>query len=250
MDFTPHYETVDSLKVRLKEMYDAVEIGNVKGIAWFVCWWGGNKMSFFENTKKPEGLGGKIMVAMMNSGHSKLADWGMSFLGLSTDAAVLDCGCGGGANLCKLLKRCPNGTVTGIDYSSVSVEKSKKLNAKTISEGRCCVLETSVAVLPFEDNKFDVVTAFETVYFWSGLVDCFREVYRVTKTGGIFLICNEATGDTDKNDKWTQLIDGMTIYRDAQLKTALREAGFTNIQIHKNKKDWLCVTGQKQEKPG
>lgn len=250
MDFTPPYETVDSLKVRLKEMYDAVEIGNVKGIAWFVCWWGGNKMSFFENTKKPEGLGGKIMVAMMNSGHSKLADWGMSFLGLSTDAAVLDCGCGGGANLCKLLKRCPNGTVTGIDYSSVSVEKSKKLNAKTISEGRCCVLETSVAVLPFEDNKFDVVTAFETVYFWPGLVDCFREVYRVTKTGGIFLICNEATGDTDKNDKWTQLIDGMTIYRDAQLKTALREAGFTNIQIHKNKKDWLCVTGQKQEKPG
>ncbi len=238
------------MKVRLKEMYDAVEIGNVKGIAWFVCWWGGNKMSFFENTKKPEGLGGKIMVAMMNSGHSKLADWGMSFLGLSTDAAVLDCGCGGGANLCKLLKRCPNGTVTGIDYSSVSVEKSKKLNAKTISEGRCCVLETSVAVLPFEDNKFDVVTAFETVYFWPGLVDCFREVYRVTKTGGIFLICNEATGDTDKNDKWTQLIDGMTIYRDAQLKTALREAGFTNIQIHKNKKDWLCVTGQKQEKLG
>ena len=250
MDFTPPYETVDSLKVRLKEMYDAAEIGNVKGIAWFVCWWGGNKMSFFENTKKPEGLGGKIMVAMMNSGHSKLADWGMSFLGLSTDAAVLDCGCGGGANLCKLLKRCPNGTVTGIDYSSVSVEKSKKLNAKTISEGRCCVLETSVAVLPFEDNKFDVVTAFETVYFWPGLVDCFREVYRVTKTGGIFLICNEATGDTDKNDKWTQLIDGMTIYRDAQLKTALREAGFTNIQIHKNKKDWLCVTGQKQEKLG
>lgn len=250
MDFTPPYETVDSLKVRLKEMYDAVEIGNVKGIAWFVCWWGGNKMSFFENTKKPEGLGGKIMVAMMNSGHSKLADWGMSFLGLSTDAAVLDCGCGGGANLCKLLKRCPNGTVTGIDYSSVSVEKSKKLNAKTISEGRCCVLETSVAALPFEDNKFDVVTAFETVYFWPGLVDCFREVYRVTKTGGIFLICNEATGDTDKNDKWTQLIGGMTIYRDAQLKTALREAGFTNIQIHKNKKDWLCVTGQKQEKLG
>ena len=250
MDFTPPYETVDSLKVRLKEMYDAVEIGNVKGIAWFVCWWGGNKMSFFENTKKPEGLGGKIMVAMMNSGHGKLADWGMSFLSLSTDAAVLDCGCGGGANLRKLLKLCANGTVTGIDYSSVSVEKSKKLNAKTISEGRCCVLETSVAVLPFEDNKFDVVTAFETVYFWPGLVDCFREVYRVTKTGGIFLICNEATGDTDKNDKWTQLIDGMTIYRDAQLKTALREAGFTNIQIHKNKKDWLCVTGQKQEKLG
>ena len=113
------------------------------------------------------------------------------------------------------------------------------------------MLEASVAALPFEDNKFDVVTAFETVYFWPGLVDCFREVYRVTKTGGIFLICNEVTGDTDKNDKWTQIISDMTIYRDVQLKTALEEAGFTDIQIHKNThQDWLCVTGQKLEKHG
>ncbi len=134
-------------------------------------------MSFFENTRKPEGFGGKIMVAMMNNGHSKLADWGMSFLDLPVDASVLDCGCGGGANLRKLLKRCPNGTVTGIDYSYVSVEKSRKLNAKAITDNRCCVLEASVAEQPFEDEQFDVVTAFETVYFWPGLVDCFREVY-------------------------------------------------------------------------
>ena len=74
------------------------------------------------------------------------------------------------------------------------------------------------------------------------------EVYRVLKPGGNFLICNEATGDTDKNDKWTQLIDGMTIYRDVELKAAMQEAGFMNIQIHKKPKDWLCVIGRKQEK--
>lgn len=203
-------------------------------------------MSFFENTRKPEGFGGKIMVAMMNSGHSKLADWGMSFLDLPGKASVLDCGCGGGANLRKLLKRCPDGTVTGIDYSSVSVEKSKKINAKEITDGRCRVLEASVGSLPFEDSIFDAVTAFETVYFWPELVDCFREVYRVMKKGGWFCICNEATGDTDKNSKWTQIIGGMTIYRDVQLKAALEEAGFIDIQIHKNNRDWLCITGQKQ----
>ena len=32
-------------------------------------------MSFFENTRKPVGLGGKIMVAMMNFGHSAMAEW-------------------------------------------------------------------------------------------------------------------------------------------------------------------------------
>ncbi len=43
-------------------------------------------MSFFENTRKPVGLGGKIMVAMMNLGHSPVARWGLRFLELTPDA--------------------------------------------------------------------------------------------------------------------------------------------------------------------
>ena len=77
-------------------------------------------MSFFENTRKPVGLGGKIMVAMMNFGHSAMAAWGLHFLQPAPDAMVLDCGCGGGANIKTLLKLCPNGKVQGIDYSAVS----------------------------------------------------------------------------------------------------------------------------------
>ena len=79
-------------------------------------------MSFFENTRKPVGFGGKIMVAMMNLGHSPVAWWGLRFLNVAPDARVLDCGCGGGANIRRLLKKCPQGIVKGIDYSSVSVD--------------------------------------------------------------------------------------------------------------------------------
>ena len=35
--FTPPYETVASLRERLGKLYDKAEVGNVKGIAWFVC---------------------------------------------------------------------------------------------------------------------------------------------------------------------------------------------------------------------
>ena len=35
--FTPPYETASSLKNRLERMYATVTIGNVKGMAWFVC---------------------------------------------------------------------------------------------------------------------------------------------------------------------------------------------------------------------
>ena len=160
-------------------------------------------MSFFENTRKPVGLGGKIMVAMMNLGHSAMAAWGLHFLQSASDAMVLDCGCGGGANIKTLLKLCPKGKVQGIDYSAVSVEKARKVNAGAIAAGQCTVQQASVAELPFEAEQFDVVTAFETVYFWPELAQNFREVYRVLKPGGTFFICNEANGETAKDDKWT-----------------------------------------------
>ena len=202
-------------------------------------------MSFFENTRNPVGLGGKLMVVMMNLGHSPVARWGLQFLNAAPDAKVLDCGCGGGANIKRLLKKCPEGIVKGIDYSPVSVEKSKKVNEAAVTKGRCTVLRASVAELPFESEQFDAVTAFETVYFWPDLPQCFREIWRVLKSGETFLICNESNGDTDKDEKWTEIIGGMTIYKDAELKTYLEQAGFHDVQIHK-KKSWLCVTARKR----
>ena len=202
-------------------------------------------MSFFENTRKPTGFGGKVMVSMMNLGHSALADWGLQFVSPARDAAVLDCGCGGGANIRTLLKMCPEGQVKGIDYSEVSVEKARSVNREAIAAGRCAVLQASVMELPFADAAFDLVTAFETVYFWPDLLQSFREAARVLKPGGAFFICNECSGDTDKDDKWTERIEGMTIYRDVQLQAVLEQAGFTGVEVHKNEKGWLCITARR-----
>lgn len=202
-------------------------------------------MSFFENTRKPTGFGGKLMVLMMNVGHRALSGWGLRFLKIAPDAKVLDCGCGGGANIRTLLKKCPKGIVKGIDYSAVSAEQARKRNADAIQAGRCAVWQGSVEQIIFAKDWFDAVTAFETVYFWPNLHRCFREVYRVLKPGGTFLICNECSGDTDKDDKWTRKIGGMTIYRDVQLKAVLEQAGFCDIQIHKNNRGWLCVMAVK-----
>ena len=160
------------------------------------------------------------------------------------DARVLDCGCGGGANIKRLLKKCPQGIVRGVDYSAVSVEKARNLNRTAIQKGRCAVWQGSVEHIIFAKDWFDAVTAFETVYFWSDLPQCLREVRRVLKPGGTFLICNESSGDTDKDEKWTEIIGGMTIYKGSQLKAFLEQVGFQNIQIHK-RKNWLCVTAQK-----
>ena len=104
--------------------------------------------------------------------------------------------------------------------------------------------ERGIPAFPAAKRLDDAVTAFETVYFWPDLPQCFREVYRVLKPGGTFLICNESNGDTVKDEKWTEIIGGMTIYKDAELKTYLEQAGFHDVQIHK-KKSWLCITARK-----
>ena len=202
-------------------------------------------MSFLENTRSPAGLGGKLMVRMMNVGHRALARWGLRFLLLSADAKVLDCGCGGGANIRTLLKKCPQGIVKGVDISDVSVTTARRVNRSAIADGRCAVWQGSVDELIFAADWFDAVTAFETVYFWPGLVPCFREVYRVLKPDGTFLICNECGGDIPGDEKWAQRISGMRIYKDTQLKAALEEAGFRDVQIYKHKRDWLCVLARK-----
>ena len=106
-------------------------------------------MSFFENTRKPQGFGGKLMTKMMNRGHAKLSQWGFSNISVNPDAAVLDVGCGGGANIVAWLNKCGNGHVTGMDYSEVSVAESQKLNAAAIKQGKCCVVQGDVSAIPF-----------------------------------------------------------------------------------------------------
>ena len=71
-----------------------------------------------------------------------------------------------------------------------------------------------------------------------------KEYMAVVKPCGTFLICNESNGDSDKDEKWTEIIGGMTIYKDIELKAYLEQAGFHGVQIHK-KKGWLCVTARK-----
>ena len=202
-------------------------------------------MSFFQNTCKPKGIGGRIMVGMMNTGHSAMAEWGFKHLKIAENDICLDIGCGGGANVKRLLNKATNGKVTGIDYSEVSVEKSKKVNKAEIGNDRCEILQGNAAELPFEDETFDVVTAFETIYFWPDIDRSFKQVHRVLKSGGTFMICNEVNGENQKDEKWTTIVDGMKIYTAEQIEEFLKQAGFTDIETDKDK-SLLCAVCKKQ----
>ena len=84
--------------------------------------------NFFSQTRKPEGLLGKVMLNGMNPGHAKLADWGFTHLPELTPERAIDIGCGGGRNAGELLRMYPKGHVTAIDYSDLSVAKARDYN--------------------------------------------------------------------------------------------------------------------------
>ena len=203
---------------------------------------------YFNQTRKPEGVLGKLMISGMNGGHAKMADWGMAYLKGVEPQHIAELGCGGGRNAAELLKQYPNARVTAVDYSALSVEKAAAYNAEAIAAGRCEVLQGDVSALSLRSEAYDLATAFETVYFWPGLETCFAEVARVLKPGGAFLICNESDGTDAASLKFEQIIEGMKCHTAEQLEAALKAAGFSSVTAyHHPSKPWLAVLANKEQ---
>ena len=201
---------------------------------------------YVSQTRKPAGILGKLMLGGMNAGHAKLADWGFTHLPNLLVECAVDLGCGGGRNAGELLKKYPRAHVTAIDYSALSVDKAKAYNKAMIAAGRCSVQQGDVSALDLPENAFDLATAFETIYFWPGLSQCFRQVAKVLRDGGYFLICNESDGKDETGLKFETSIDGMHCYTAEEIEAALKKAGFSAVTVdHHSSKPWITVLAQK-----
>ena len=188
-----------------------------------------------ENPARPEGEGGRRLLTRMNGGkHAVLSEFGFSHLAVPDDAQALDIGCGGGANVERLLARATTGHVWGVDYAPTSVEMAREHNAGAIRTGRCTVEQGDAADLPFGDNQLDVITAFETVYFWPDIRAAFAEVRRVLKPGGAFMVCNEVDGTAPADHEQERTIEGLTMYTIADLEALLKESGFSQAESYEN----------------
>ncbi len=201
--------------------------------------------NFVSQTRKPEGFLGQMMVYGMNSGHAKMADWGMAHLKTIAPEEILEVGCGGGRNAHELLQKYPSSKVTAIDYSNVSVEKATAYNTEMIQKGRCKVQQGDVSNLNMFE-QYDLATAFETIYFWPGLEKCFSEVNKALKPGGTFMIVNESDGTDEASLKFEKIIEGMTCHTVEEIERALKGAGFSKVKTdHHESKPWITVIAKK-----
>jgi SAM-dependent methyltransferase len=107
--------------------------------------------------------------------------------------SALDIGCGNGALTIKLAQKFKDATVTGIDYWGGSwgySQKQCKANAAACEVGeRTSFLKASAALLPFEDESFDLAVSnlvFHEVRDSKNKRDVLKEALRVVKKGGCF----------------------------------------------------------------
>lgn len=199
-----------------------------------------------KNFRKPKGFIGKMILKKMNSHHSRVTAWGIGLLDISPGLRVLDAGCGGGAAVARMADA--GAKVWGIDYSETAVKEAIRNNTSKIEEGSVIIREANVSALPFEDGFFDLVTAFETIYFWPDWNDAFKEIYRVTVTGGRFAIILEMMKDKAARDMLSRDIN-MRIPDDGELEGILSAVGFSGVKTIKGETKLTydrCIIAVKQ----
>lgn len=192
---------------------------------------------------KPEGEAGEELIDAMDISHTPVSLWSLTNLEVNEDDVTLDIGCGSGLNIKRLYEKSPKAKSYGVDYSSTCVKKSKQLNKELVESGDVEVYEANVLDMPFEDETFNIITAFETVYFWPDLVDAFLEVKRTMKNDGKFFIVMDANGCYAPELEEITKEENCIFYTDEQLKDILFDADFSKVTsiIRKREKDQKCV---------
>ena len=192
---------------------------------------------------RPSSLMGRILLRSMNIGHGRLHQWGLKAAGIQLTDRVLDVGCGGGKAISRILEETRR-EVAGIDHSPEAVKTARSVNRAAVSSGRLRIVESSVESLPFRDGFFDVVTAFETTYFWPELQVGLTEIHRVLNRGGRLVIANEFA-DRASAGAWAGRLNMRVPDSDA-LAGAAYEAGFlmVDVSVHPHN-GWLRLVAAK-----
>jgi len=108
--------------------------------------------------------------------------------------ALLDIGCGTGANL-PLLKELvdANGQLVGADFSPLALRYARQqlgngsLGVDGAASPRLSLLQADAARLPFADNSFDLVTALDVLEHVENDSAALSEITRVLVPGGAFI---------------------------------------------------------------
>jgi len=201
-----------------------------------------------DQSRRPRGFAGRLLVRTMNSAHAPMTNWALSLIPLQDLGTVLDVGCGGGGALSRLSELSPHAELHGIDYSTEALRVAARTNRRLMEQGSVFLREADVSELPYEDNRFDLTVAINSHYFWPNLEAGLGEIMRVSRPrGSVALAGGEYFGGKhDTRNRRLASNGRMNCQTLPELRDTLCEAGYSNTEIHEEwNKGWFCVVGRK-----
>ncbi len=138
--------------------------------------------------RRPEGWFGSLLANLMAWETSKENDTALALLEIRPGDRVLEIGFGHGRSIGAAAKLTRGGLVAGVDFSPSMVAMARRRNRTLVDQGLVDLRQGDSLRLPFENNSFDRAWSVHTVYFWDEPVAHMKEVRRVLKEGGRFVL--------------------------------------------------------------
>lgn len=139
--------------------------------------------------------------------------------GSRRDLRIIDCGCGTGYNLDRLLR--PYGRTFGFDLHEDSMWRARKTGRP--------IVRADMEHIPFASDSFDLATSFDVLQSVPDDRQALREIARVLRPGG-HVVLNVTALDLlrgDHSDVWGEL----RRYNIARASKLLADAGLQPVQM-------------------
>ena len=177
----------------------------------------------------PRGFAGRLTLMVMNIGHRSIYSNVAKVLRLYPDDDVLEVGCGNGHFLKKYASHVRS--VAGLDLSELSIKMAKRKHRDRIKAGTAEFVQGEASQLPWEDNKFSVVTTMGSLIAFPKPLESLKEMHRVLRPGGRVVVSIEwnAEDGLDHTKEVTEY--GMWLWTENDVRTMMKDAGFSDISI-------------------
>jgi len=172
---------------------------------------------------KPEGLLGRIIAFIMERETVEQNRRALAALEIEDGDDVLELGYGHGRTLEAIGALTPSGRIAGIDHSEEMHDLASRRCDALLGAGRVDLRAGDTRRLPYPDRSFSRALAVHLLYFWSDPLEHLREVHRVLRDGGRFVIAFRDKSDPGAADFPPPLY---TFYETGMVRRLLAEAGF------------------------
>ncbi len=179
-------------------------------------------------SSNPHGVIGRFIAWIMARETAALNARAVELLALQPSDRVLEIGFGHGRTVASIARIVVSGHVAGVDVSASMTRLATRRNRAAVADGRVDLRTGDCAALPFPAADFDKSLSVHTVYFWTEPGACLREIRRVLRPGGCFVL-----GFTPKGTARTASFPTSvyTFYEEDEIREMVTAAGFTSVAI-------------------